>query len=863
MNRRHILPRGKSPWSCLLVILLLFLFAILWPRSAQCNHIAGEHVLIVHSYHQDFPWTDSIMAGMVDVIHREAPEADIHVEYLDAKRTPPEQMVPSFKELLVLKYGESKPDVILVSDDAAFQAMLALRAPLFPGVPLIFCGVNEFTDAMIASMTDITGVVEDFDLHGTLEIALRLHPRSRHVAVITDSTETGRINLERFRQIKPSFGDRFESIELAEMSAEELTGRLHQLPDDTVLLLLAFFRDRAGRYFTVSEMLHLIAEASALPLYVSWDYMMGTRALGGRVVSGRQQGEAAARMAARILQGTPAAFLPIVRTSPNIPMFDQIELQRFGIDPVSLPKGSVVINAPPSLPSRYLWSMTGFFVLALAQGLIILALIRNTRRYKTSQKALRQSEEKYRVLFSIFPLGITLTDRSGNILETNEVAARLLGVPRDEHLARSLESDQWSIIRPDGTPMPPQEYAAVRALRENCPVENVEMGIVRPDATTIWINVTAAPLNLEQYGVVVAYGDITERKQAVELLVAQERKFRDLFEANQDGISLFRINPDRTPAPFVDVNEAATAMVGYSKLELAEMTAMDVEIEVSPDVIAQRVAALEKTGQIRFETILIAKDRRKIPVEVLARAIVYEGGPAVMNIVRDISERKQAEAALQASLAEKNALLREVHHRVKNNLAAIIGLFDLQRQAMDDPQALTVLAELSGRIRSMSLVHEKLYRSDSLASIDFQEYLQSLTSHLRTSFGTARIRLDIAALGVPMPLDQAVPCGMIINELVTNALKYAFPGNGTHPRDGDCRIHVAVSRAHNTFTLSVADNGVGLPADFDWSTSKTLGLTLVRMLGQHQLGGRFEVDLQQGTHFTLTFSSQNRTHSHE
>jgi PAS domain S-box-containing protein len=543
-------------------------------------------------------------------------------------------------------------------------------------------------------------------------------------------------------------------------------------------------------------------------------------------------------------------------------MFDQIELKRFGIDSARLPKGSVVINALPSPPSRYFWSIAGFSVLALAEGLLILALIRNTRRYKTSQEQLRQSEEKYRVLFNIFPLGLTLTDRVGNIVETNETAAKLLGIPRAEHLARSFDSEQWSIIRPDGTSMPPEEYAAVRALRENRPVENVEMGVVRPNATVIWINVTAAPLHLKQYGVVVAYGDITERKRAEEALAAHERKYRDLFEANQDGISLFRINPDRTPAPFLDVNEAAAALVGYSRHELAEMTVMDVEQAVSPEIIDQRLATLEQTGQVRFETVLIAKDQREIPVEVLARTINYEDGLAVMNIVRDISERKQAEAALRASLAEKEVLLREVHHRVKNNLAAIVGLFDLQRQAMDDPQAVTVLAELSCRIRSMSLVHEKLYRSDSLASIDFQEYLQSLISHLRTSFGTARIRCDIAAQGVLMPLDLAVPCGMIINELVTNALKYAFPENGTHPGNGDCRIHVAVSHDHTTFTLSVADNGIGLPADFDWSTAKTLGLTLVRMLGQHQLGGRYEVDLRQGTRFTLTFTPRNRNHAH-
>jgi len=226
----------------------------------------------------------------------------------------------------------------------------------------------------------------------------------------------------------------------------------------------------------------------------------------------------------------------------------------------------------------------------------------------------------------------------------------------------------------------------------------------------------------------------------------------------------------------------------------------------------------------------------------------------VLGIAHDVTERKQAEEALQVLLAEKEVLMREVHHRVKNNMAAIIGLLDLQRQAMGDPQTQTVMTDLSSRIRAMSLVHEKLYRSESLSKIDFQEYLQSLISHLRTSFGSPHIRCEIEAQGIEMPLDLAVPCGMIVNELIINALKYAFPTerNG----EGNC-ILVTLHHDHDTFTLSVADNGVGLPPEFDLNTTTSLGLSLVQMLGQHQLGGRYEIDGIGGTRFTLTFSLQD------
>ena len=246
---------------------------------------------------------------------------------------------------------------------------------------------------------------------------------------------------------------------------------------------------------------------------------------------------------------------------------------------------------------------------------------------------------------------------------------------------------------------------------------------------------------------------------------------------------------------------------------------------------------------------------RFLYLDVRKAPFIDETGQTIGTVgsARDITAYKRADEALHQSLAEKEVLLREVHHRVKNNMAAIIGLFDMQRQSMEDEGTRTILAELSSRVRAMSLVHEKLYRSESPANIDFQEYTESLVSHLRTSFGSPAIKCRIDAREVAIPLDLAVPCGMIINELVTNCLKYAFPKTPATAENKACRILIALSCRENRFSLTVADNGVGWPADFDWRTTKSLGLTLVRMLGEHQLGGSYTVDRGDGIRFTLTF----------
>ncbi len=204
-------------------------------------------------------------------------------------------------------------------------------------------------------------------------------------------------------------------------------------------------------------------------------------------------------------------------------------------------------------------------------------------------------------------------------------------------------------------------------------------------------------------------------------------------------------------------------------------------------------------------------------------------------------------------------LLKEVHHRVKNNLAAIMGLIDMQGRELTDQAASKAMTALSTRIRSMALVHEQLYRSDNFARIDFQEYLETLISHLRLSHDRTGgdIHISIAAADVAMSLNNAVPCGLLITELVTNAYKYAFPNGRAGNGVGRSEIAVSASWDGIAYSLAVADNGVGLPKHFDWTKSKTLGLMLVGMLGEHQLQGKVELDGRNGTECRLRFVPKN------
>jgi PAS domain S-box-containing protein len=357
--------------------------------------------------------------------------------------------------------------------------------------------------------------------------------------------------------------------------------------------------------------------------------------------------------------------------------------------------------------------------------------------------------------------------------------------------------------------------------------------------------------------------DITERKRAEEALRDAHWRLDSIIEGTHVGTWEWNVETGETV-----FNETWAQIIGYTLAELAPISIETWESFSHPDDLKQCTEMLERhfAGELPYydsECRMKHKNGDWVWIHDRGRVITRtsDDKPQMMfGTHTDITERKRAEKALResdkslrASLEEKDVLLKEVHHRVKNNLAAIMGLIDLQGQS-DDEQTRAAMAELSNRIRSMSLVHEQLYRSENFARIDFQDYLNMLAAHLHSSYHrSGNIHVSVAASGVKMGLDSAVPCGLLITELVTNAFKYAFPAGQTCSGTSGCEIAVSAEWDGAAYTLTVSDNGVGLPDGLDWTKTKTMGLLLVKMLGQHQLRGKIEVDCTCGTTFRLRF----------
>jgi len=479
---------------------------------------------------------------------------------------------------------------------------------------------------------------------------------------------------------------------------------------------------------------------------------------------------------------------------------------------------------------------------------------------KQSEEALRKIEAKYQSLFEEMACGFALhqlvCDDDGKPVdyitrEVNREYERLLNVKKENVIGkRAYETTpnldkEWLNI-----------FSQVVFTRQPCRYEQYAANVDK------WFEGSAFSPRPDFFA--ATFVDITARKRSEEALRESESRFRTMFQEAPLGIALI----DSYTGHIYEVNQRFAEIAGRAQ---AEMKTIDWMSITHPDDVREdldQIARLNAGEISRFHM-----NKRYLQpsgsVVWISMTIAPLQEPNLrykrhLCMIEDITEHKRGEEALRAALEGKEVLLKEVHHRVKNNLTAIIGLLELQRETVTDPAAMAQFRDLEGRIRSMALVHETLYHSESLARVNLQAYLETLITQLRTSLAPrGDVCLSVATAGVEMGLDTAIPCGLILNELITNAFKYAFPGDQPRPGEKACEITVSAewdsgAGDDGVYTLTVADNGVGLPADLDWATTKTLGLRLVRMLGQYQLKGQIELDRANGTSFRLVFASRQR-----
>ena len=567
------------------ILVVLYLGAILF-------HLEGlpqKKVLILHSYNIGYAWTDLIAMGMRSVFQEHTRDIEVYEEYCDTKRYPPDFVFPQIRQLLRSKYKDNPPDVVITSDDNALDFALELRKEIFPASPIVFCGVNNYTPHRLWGERNVTGIADNFNIPRTLDLMLTLHPKLVYIAVVSDSTESGRYNTARLMQVIHSYENKVEFRFLLERTKEELEEELRNLPPGGAVLNLSFWRDRSGRVLTYRESLSFLAETAPCPVYTLWDFMVNYGTVGGYVADGRMQGKLAAELALRVLSGEPADSIPVITESPNSYYFDYPALVRWNIPVEVLPEGSIVMNRP------------------------------------------RESFLQFVLYF--------------------------------------------------------------------------------------WV------------------------------------------------------------------------------------------------------------------------------------AFLVAGGFAFLSAALFLQRRQ-----LRGTLKEREVLIKEIHHRVKNNLQVVSSLLNLQKDTMFDPRDTVYLENCRARVQSMALIHENLYQSEHLEKIHIRSYCRELFSYLEQAYNLqARgIRLDGKIEDFSLRLNEAIPFGLLLVELITNAVKHGVPGGG--------EVHLRCERmeGEHKVILKVKDSGPGFPEGFNPVEAESLGLQLVYSLVE-QLNGDIQWRRKGGLSAIVQFPLRNES----
>lgn len=498
-------------------------------------------------------------------------------------------------------------------------------------------------------------------------------------------------------------------------------------------------------------------------------------------------------------------------------------------------------------------------------------------------------EQQYQLVFGLSQIGIWDWDLQTDAITWNAVAAAVFGLSPSE---TQVAYQTWrASVHAKDISWVEQLFSRAFTTREEY---DAEYRIIHPDGSLHWVLVRGQGIYatdgqaVRMVGVVI---DISDRKRdEVVLRLAEEawqenQQILDTIMSNLPGgvfRCLYRVDQ---PVAFVYASEAYRELLALSPQEInSHPQSVDDRMHPEDHPIWE---AMLRSAQHTLEPTYL-EYRVVLPTGIekwLARTARFSwaasGDFVVDGIDIDITDRKQTEAALRetelerqratvalqqlnqelearveqrtqeliASLDDKEVLLKEVHHRVKNNLQMIQSLLNLQARSIQDPHTLEVFTESQQRIKAMALVHEKLYQSDSLAQISFAEYVRSLTRDLiQSCMVNSGVQVLIQVDELELAVDAAIPCGLIINELFANAIKYAFPQN----RSGTILVQFTPDLAHG-YRLTVADNGVGLPESVEPQTTKSLGLRLVHALTR-QLRGTLELDRDSGTRFTITFA---------
>jgi PAS domain S-box-containing protein len=468
----------------------------------------------------------------------------------------------------------------------------------------------------------------------------------------------------------------------------------------------------------------------------------------------------------------------------------------------------------------------------------------NIDERKKTEEALIESEQKFSQMAGNIADGLWIGTRY-EFLYINDAFENIWGIKKEE-LIKDPSLLERS-IHPDDLDRLKKKHPERRSESEGT---DEQYRIIRPDGEIRWIRARRFPVLDERKNVHRTAGiitDITERKKIEDALHLSEKRFKEMA----DTLPLLVYETDEK-GNITYFNKAGLSYTGYTLDDFSK--GLTLPMMFPPGEMERAVENANRTmsgvyvGSIEY--LLKRKDGSLYPAIINTVPIVWEEKViGRRGVVMDISELKKAEEKIKSSLKEKEVLLSEIHHRVKNNLQIISSILRLQSSTINDKRISDIFLDAQHRIITMGLVHEKLYKSDNFAKIDVMEYVSDLVRTITSSYSVTpeKLKVEYDIEPIFIHLDTMIPIGLILNELLTNSMKYAFPDG----RKGV--IHISLKKTEDLFKLSISDNGIGFPENFIIENSQSLGLRLVSTLCE-QINGKLIYTNHSGSTFDIEFS---------
>lgn len=627
------------------VLIILFILLITWIYPAALSSKEQYNILILNSYHPEYEWSKELNDGIEKVFLPQANKIFFHYEYMDAKRHPRSDYIEGpLYQSLSYKFRKKTYDVIIVCDNDAFSFALRHKKELFPTTPVVFCGVNNFSDEQIAGHKDITGVVEDISVKETLNIIPMMQKSLSRIIVLGSQADSTSKNTNLVLKSVIGNSEWRKTFEFIDLPLDEILLKLRKLDSTSAVIFKGAILDRSGHVIDLVGALKMMRKECPVPIYSFWKFYLGNGIVGGKLVSAYGQGEAAAGIALRIISGEPAHSIPVNKNSPNLWMFDYNELKRFNMDLSILPEGSIVINKPFSFydhNKKLVWATIAIFTF---QIIIIAFLVLNILSKRKTEEALKNAFQKRKELEFIVNYSPAIVwlwkAETGWPVEYVSENINTYGYAPDDFTSSRISFA--SIVHPDDLSRVSDEVQKYTSEGKSDFLQ--EYRIVTKSGDVRWID-DRTYVRRDANGTVTHYQgiiiDINDHKQAEDALKLKTLELDRYFASSLDLLCIAD-----TDGYFRRLNPEWENSLGYSIKELEGKRLLDFVHPEDLEATLNAMATLSGQNEIlNFENRYRAKDGSYRWIEW--RSIPQ--GNTIYAVARDITKRKQAEKALRES----------------------------------------------------------------------------------------------------------------------------------------------------------------------------------------------------------------------